>query len=177
MNEMIETVTTATNADPLNAFDLSITNDTPTVSVQTDNISTALPADYLDQGLMESDGKHRFLHRDYVDHFAKELAVSLTTGTPALTASAFRSAFLRDAKKQLRRSVPDGAKLTAVATMQVQATKLVSQNKAPSILIDMFAKIVPAVTDAETFQALYTHLDSIYTYMLQNKQQNSTACS
>ena len=132
-----------------------------------------LPDGYLSNGFMEttSDGKCRFLKRDYVDRFAKKLAFSLTSGTPALSATAFRSAFLRDAKKLLRRGTPDGAKLTAVATMQVQAIKLVAQSKAPAVLVDMFAKLAPAVTDAETFQALHSHLDAVYTYMLQNQQQ------
>ena len=88
-----------------------------------------------------------------------------------MTAAAFRSAFLRDAKKLLRRGTPEGAKLTAVATMQVQATKLVAQNKAPAVLCAMISMVAPTVTDAETFLAFYTHLDAVYTYMLQNQQQ------
>ena len=137
-----------------------------------DEISTPtkLPEGYMEGGFMETGGKHRFPKRDYIDRFPKELAISLTTGTPALTAAAFRIAFLRDAKKLLRSSC-EGAKLSTAATMQVQAIKLVSQNKAPSILIDMFAAIIPAVTDAEAFNALYVHLDSIYTFMLQNQQR------
>lgn len=146
-----------------------VTEQAPTVTTSAVN----LPDGYIKGGFMETapDGKHRFLKREYVDRYAKELAAALTTRTPAMTAAAFRSAFLRDAKKLLRRGTPDGAKLTAVATMQVQATKLVSQNKAPAILYDMIAKAAPAVTDAETYQALYTHLDSIYTYMLQIESQ------
>ena len=142
-------------------------------AAQIDSTLAKLPDGYIMGGFMETapDGKHRFLKRDYVDHYAKELAAALTTGAPAMTAAAFRSAFLRDAKKLLRRGTPDGAKLTSVATMEVQATKLVAQNKAPYVLYDMIAKAAPAVTDAETFHALYTHLDSIYTYMLLNQQQ------
>lgn len=142
-------------------------------AAQIDSTLVKLPDGYIIGGFMEAtpDGKHHFLKRDYVDRYAKELAATLTTGAPVMTAAAFRSAFLRDAKKLLRRGTPDGAKLTAVATMQVQATKLVAQNKAPFLLYDMIAKVTPAVIDAETFHALYTHLDSIYTYMLQSQQQ------
>lgn len=149
-------------------------NNTPVVA-----LSAKLPDGYFADSFMETtpDGKHRFLKRDYVDRYAKELAATLTTGTPTLTAAAFNSAFLRDAKKLLRGEHPDGAKLTAAATMQVQAVKLVASDKAPAILCDMIAAAAIAVTDAETFQALYTHLDAVYTYILQRepkkvKQQN-----
>lgn len=147
----------------------------PTDTSDTEITVDKLPDGYFSNGFMEKtpDGKHRFLKLDYVDRYAKELAVTLTSGTPTLTAAAFRSAFLRDAKKLLRRGTPDGAKLTAVATMQVQAIKLVAQSKAPAVLVDMFARLAPAVTDAETFHALHTHLNAVYTYMLQNQQQKS----
>ena len=134
-----------------------------------------LPDGYIMEGFMETspDGKHRFLKRDYVDRYAKELAAALTTGTHSLASADFKSAFLRDSKRLLRGEHPDGAKLTAAATMQVQAVKLVASDKAPAILCDMIAKTTAAVTDAETFQALYTHLDAVYTYILQREPKKA----
>ena len=69
-----------------------VTTQAPTAQVG--NTTGELPDGYGD--LMETtpDGKRRFLRRDYVDHYAKELAAALAAGTPALTAAAFRSAFL-----------------------------------------------------------------------------------
>ena len=181
MNEMIETVATATNPDPLSAFDLSAnipaTDSTPianaTTAIPASSSTTALPTGYLDgdNGFMETDGAHHFPNAAYVDRFARDLATALSTGTPAMSAAAFRSAFLRDAKKKLRRGTPNGVKLTTVATMRVQAIKLVSQQKAPPILRDMIDKTATAVTNAETFEALYNHLDAVYSFMLLEQQK------
>jgi len=153
-----------------------VTTQAPADTPEIDNTNTSaatLPVGYLVDGFMDTtpDGKQRFLKRDYVDRFAKELAAALATGTPALSAAAFRFTFLGGSRKLLRRDTPDGAKLTAAATMQVQAIKLVSQNKAPAILVDMIAKAVAAVTDAETFQSLHAHLDAVHIFMLQIERQ------
>ena len=146
-----------------------VTTQTPTAQVG--NTTGELPDGYGD--LMETtpDGKRRFLRRDYVDHYAKELAAALAAGTPALTAAAFRSAFLRDAKKALRRGAPVGLMLTTAASFEVQAIKLVAKNKAPALLVDMMHALVAAVTDAQSYQAAYTHCDSVYTFMLQIESQ------
>lgn len=154
--------TTETTGEP-------VTNQAPTAQTDTPAVAN-LPEGY--GNLMETtpDGK-KFLKRDYVDRYAKELAAALTTGTPALTAAAFRSAFLRDAKKALRRGAPVGLMLTTAASFEVQAIKLVAKNKAPALLVDMMHALVAAVVDAETYQAVYTHCDSVYTFMLQIERQ------
>lgn len=147
-----------------------VTEQAPSAQIDNTPAAAKLPDGYGDFMETTSDGK-KFLKRDYVDRYAKELAAALTTGTPALTAAAFNSAFLRDAKKALRRDTPVGLMLTTTAGFEVQAIKLVAKNKAPALLVDMMHALVPAVTDSESYQALYTHLDSIYTYILQSQQQ------
>lgn len=158
-----ETATTVTTGEP-------VTEQAPTAQIANTPTDAKLPDGYGDFMDTAPDGK-KFLKRDYVDRYAKELAAALTTGTPALTAAAFNSAFLRDAKKALRRGAPVGLMLTTAASFEVQAIKLVAKNKAPALLVDMMHTLVPAVTDSESYQALYTHLDSTYTYILQSQQQ------
>lgn len=145
-----------------------VTEQAPSQIDNTSTVAAKLPDGYLVGGFMEStpDGKQRYLRRDYVNRYAKELAAILSTGTPPLTAAAFRTAFLRDKKKLLARDTPDGAKLAAVATMEVRAVKLVASEKAPALLVDMMEAVTAAVTDADTFRALCTHLDAVYTYIL-----------
>lgn len=147
-----------------------VTTQAPTAQTDTPAVAN-LPEGY--GNLMETtpDGKQRFPKRDYVGRYAKELAAALTTGTPPLTAAAFNSAFLRDAKKALRRDTPVGLMLTTAASFEVQAIKLVAKNKAPALLVDMMHALVPAVTDAKTYRAAYNHLDSVYTFMLQIERQ------
>lgn len=51
------------------------------------------------------------------------------------------------------------------------AIKLVAKHKAPPLLQDMISTAVGAVFDDATFEALYKHLDAVYSFMLQNEQQ------
>lgn len=145
-------------------------DNTPVSEAVTPDAAAKLPDGYGDFMETTPDGK-KFLKRDYVDRYAKELAAALTTGTPALTAAAFNSAFLRDAKKALRRDTPVGLMLTTAASFEVQAIKLVAKNKAPTLLVDMIHVLVAAITDAETYRAAHNHLDSVYTFMLQIERQ------
>lgn len=134
--------------------------------------SAVLPADYTKGGFMDTaPNGQRSIKVEYVGRFAQELAAALTTVTPALTAAAFNAAFLRDAKKHLRRGVIYGAKATCAAAMLPAAIKLVAKHKAPPLLQDMISTAVGAVFDDATFEALYKHLDAVYSFMLQNEQQ------
>ena len=166
------TPATETTGEPvINQAPTTNTDNTPVSEAVTPDAAAKLPEGY--GNLMETtpDGKQRFPKRDYVGRYAKELAAALTTGTPALTAAAFNSAFLRDAKKALRRDTPVGLMLTTAASLEVQAIKLVAKNKAPALLVDMIHVLVAAITDAETYRAAYNHLDSVYTFMLQIERQ------
>lgn len=140
------------------------------VTNQAPAVPATLPDGYGDFMEVTPDGK-RFPKPDYIINYSRQLANALTNGTPALSASAFRTAFLRDAKKALRRNAPVGLMLATAASFEVQAIKLVAKHKAPAILEDMMHALVAAVVDAETYQAAYNHLDSVYTFMLQIESQ------
>ena len=141
-------------------------------STQPTTAPAVLPADYIKGGFMDTaPSGQRYIKVEYVGRFAQELAASLTTATPALTAAAFNAAFLRDAKKHNRRGVVYDAKAACAAAMLPAAIKLVAKHKAPPLLQDMITAAVGAVFDDETFEALYKHLDAVYSFMLQNEQQ------
>lgn len=133
----------------------------------TEQAPAILPAGYMENGFLNTapNGKP-FLKADYVGTYAQEIAAALTAGTSTITAAAFSSAFLRDAKKHLRRGTPYEAKATCAAAMVPQAIKLVAKRKAPPLLHSMITAAVGAVTDDATFEALYKHLDAVHSFIL-----------
>lgn len=164
MNDnIIPSTTTETTGEP-------DTNQAPTAPAA--HVPGILPKDYITDGLLDtSPGGQRYIKVDYVGRFAQELAVNLSNGNPALSPAAFNAAFLRDAKKHLRRGVVYDAKAACAAAMLPAAIKLVAKHKAPPLLQDMITAAVGAVFDDATFEALYKHLDAVYSFMLQNEQQ------
>lgn len=136
--------------------------------VVTEQAPATLPADYMKDGLLNTapNGKP-FLKVDYVARLAQELAANLAP----LTATNFNAAFLRDAKKHLRRGTPYEAKATCAAAMLPQAIKLVAKHKAPAILHSMITAAIGAVTDDATFEALYKHLDAVHSYLIMAEEE------
>lgn len=133
----------------------------------TDQAPAKLPTDYMKNGFLNTSPNGKpFLKSEYVGAYAQEIAAALTAGATKITAAAFNSAFLRDTKKHLRRGTPYEAKATCAAAMVPQAIKLVAKHKAPSLLRDMIAAAVGAVSDDPTFEALYQHFDAVYCYLL-----------
>lgn len=159
--EVFPSTATKTTGEP-------VTEQAPTVTTASDD----LPTDYIKGGFLDTaPNGQRPIKVEYVGRFAQELAASLTGGTPALTAAAFNAAFLRDAKKHNSPKVVYGAKAACAAAMLPAAIKLVAKHKAPPLLQDMITAAVGAVFDDKTFEALYKHLDAVYSFMLQNEQQ------
>lgn len=123
-----------------------------------------LPSGYCNGGFMDKD--NNILKRAYVDTYAQQLANMLVNGKPSMKATNFKSAFLADAKRSLKRNVSTEARLLCAASMLTSAKKLTATNKAPKVLRDMVQALIPHVKDDESFRALYTHLDAIYAELL-----------
>ncbi len=126
-----------------------------------------LPSGYCEGGFMDTDttGKH-FLKRDYVSIYAQELARKLVNGKPSMSAASFKTNFSASAKRNLSRNVSSEARMTCAASMLPRAKKLTATHKAPKVLRDMMNALLPYVKDDASFHALYTHLDAVYSEML-----------
>lgn len=130
-------------------------------------ITPNLPDGYCNGGFM--DKEHNILKQEYINRYAKEIARMLVNGNPPMQAAFFKTNFLKEAKKHLRRNVSKEACQLCAQTMLLTAKKLTATHKAPQILRDMMLTLVPCVETDEDFHALYTHLDAIYTEMLDNE--------
>lgn len=123
----------------------------------------ALPEGYLAEGRMvEADGVMR---AEYTGTYAEELAKKLKP----LPASTFYSTFLREAKALRKKKTPYGAQKNCALGMVTQAKKLTHRTKtpAPPVLLEMITAATATVKDPATFEALYMHLDAIYSNMLE----------
>lgn len=123
----------------------------------------SLPEGYLADGSMvDADGVMR---AEYTGTYAEELAKKLKP----LPASTFYSTFLREAKALRKKKTPYGAQKNCALGMVTQAKKLRhrSKNPAPGVLVEIITAATATVTDPATFEALYMHLDAIYSYMLE----------
>jgi hypothetical protein len=150
-----------------------VTEQAPNSAPSTTPDTAALPDGFMEGGLLETlPSGQKYIKAAYVSKYAQDCAALLTTGNPALSAATFHSTFIRDLKKQLRRA-PYEAQASCVAAMVPQAIKLTVKHKAPAVIQDMITLSAGAVTDSESFKALYKFFDSIYCFMLQleNEQQ------
>lgn len=121
-----------------------------------------LPAGYMSNGSMvDADG---VLQQEYVTQYAQQMAERLKP----MRATAFHTAFLKEAKEARKKKVPYGIKKNCALGMVTQAKKLAHRKKdpAPSVLVDMITAATATVKDAATFEVLYMHLDAIYSYLL-----------
>lgn len=122
-----------------------------------------LPEGYLADGSMvDADGA---LRPEYIGEYAQALAGKLSP----LKASAFHTAFLKEAKEARKKKVSYGTKKNCALGMVTQAKKLAHRKKdpAPGVLVDIITAATATVTDPYSFEALYMHLDAIYSYMLE----------
>lgn len=170
-----ETIPAETGAEITNAEAVSTSEGTPSPGADKANATTtgqliqnaltgaALPAGYLADGSMvDADGA---LRPEYIGGYAQDLAGKLSP----LKASAFHTAFLKEAKEARKKKVLYGTKKNCVLGMVTQAKKLVHRKKdpAPGVLLEMITAATATVKDPGTFEALYMHLDAIYSYMLE----------
>lgn len=133
-----------------------------TPDTQTNSIEALAPG-YLSEGSMvDVDGA---LRPEYIGLYAQALAEKLKP----LKATAFQAAFLKEAKEARKKKVPYGVKKNCTLGMVTQAKKLVHRKKdpAPRILVDMIQAATATVKDPDTFEALYMHLDAVYSYLLE----------
>lgn len=122
----------------------------------------SLPEGYIADGsLLDEEGVMRL---EYVGSYAEELAEALKP----MKASAFRGAFLREAKELRKKKTPYGAQKNCALGMVTQAKKLVYRKKdpAPAVLLEMITAATATVKDPATFEALYKHLDAVYSNLL-----------
>ena len=122
-----------------------------------------LPENYCADGRL-TDGEG-IIRAEYLEKTAEEIAQALRT----LKASAFYSAFLKEAKDLRKKKVPYAAKKNYAQGLAIQAKKLVHRKRepAPGILVEMMQRVAATVTSAETFEAMYMHLDAVYSYLLE----------
>ena len=101
---------------------------------------------------------------EYLEKYAQELAGTLKS----ISSSTFQRAFLTKAREVNKKKVPYSAKKNCAQGMMIAALKLVKRKKdpAPAVLLDMVKLATATVVDDATFNALYMHLDAIYTYKL-----------
>lgn len=145
-----------------------VTEQAPTVDASSTPTVTDLPNGYLADGFLETASTSKpFLRTAYVGVFAQQIAAVLQPMSP----SAFQAAFLRDAKKHLRRGVPYEAQAACAAALLPQAIKLTAKHKAPPVLVDIITAVVGAVHDSATFEAMYRHLDAVYAFIMLQTQQ------
>lgn len=121
-----------------------------------------LPENYCADGRL-TDGEG-IIRAEYLEKTAEEIAQALKS----MKALAFYGAFLRDAKDLRKKKVPYAAKKNYSQGLKTQAKKLVHRKReaAPGILVEMMQKLDETVTSAETYEAMYMHLDAVYSYML-----------
>lgn len=127
-----------------------------------------LPPGYLSTGsILDTEG---IMIPEYVGRYAEELARLLEP----MKVTTYQRTFLTGAKAANKKKVPYGIKKNCTIDMVVQAKKLVSRKKdpAPAVLLQMITAATNTVKDAETFQALYMHLDAIYGYMLEQERKS-----
>lgn len=122
-----------------------------------------LPENYCADGrLTDAEG---IIRPEYLEKTAEEIAQALKS----IKASAFYGAFLRDAKDLRKKKVPYAAKKNYAQGLAIQAKKLVYRKRepAPGMLVEMMQRVAATVTSAEAFEAMYMHLDAVYSYMLE----------
>lgn len=124
--------------------------------------SGTLPAGYLSNGSMVD--REGVMFPEYLEKYAQELAGMLKS----ISSSTFQRAFLTKAREVNKKKVPYSAKKNCAQGMMIAALKLVKRKKdpAPAVLLDMVKLATATVVDDATFNALYMHLDAIYTYKL-----------
>lgn len=121
-----------------------------------------LPANYCADGrLTDAEG---VIRPEYIG----ETAEALAKGIRPLAASAFYTAFLKSCKDLRKKKVSYTAQKNAALGMVTQAKKLVYRKRdpAPAVLVDMIEAATATVKDPATFEALYMHLDAVYSCLL-----------
>ena len=121
-----------------------------------------LPSGYIEDGrLLDEEG---IMCGEYIGRYAEEIASALE----GLPASTFYSSFLREGKGLRKKKTPYGAQKNCAMGMVTAAKKLVYRKKdpAPAILLEIVTAATATVKDPATFEALYMHLDAIYSNML-----------
>lgn len=147
-----------------------ITKATPPVSMTTATTTApasgtsaaGLPENYCSGGsLTDAEG---IILPEYIG----ETAEALAKGIRPLTASAFYTAFLKSCKDLRKKKVSYTAQKNAALGMVTQAKKLVYRKRdpAPAVLVDMIEAATATVKDPATFEALYMHLDAVYSCLL-----------
>lgn len=132
-------------------------------AIQNALTGASLPEGYLADGsMMDADG---IMRAEYTGTYAEELAKKLKP----MKASAFRGAFLREAKELRKKRTPYGAQKNCALGMVTEAKKLVHRKKdpAPALLVEMITAATGTVTSPATFDVLYKHLDAIYSELLE----------
>ena len=169
MNKQINKSTKDIAAEPITE-QASATDATSTT--QTTPAAPGLPGDYLRDGFLgRAANGQTFMRAEYLGETARNIAAALDP----LNASAFYGAFVRDAKKQLRRGTPYEAQSSRVAGIPPKAINRTAKHKAPAFLVDMITAATAAVHDAATFEAFYKHLDAVYSYLLQENSSKKSA--
>lgn len=161
MNELNESVATATNTDPLSAFDLSTnilaTDSTTAASAPAD---TTLPADYLADGYhATSDKGTTYLRPEYVGAYAQAIAAQLS-----MKPTDFNS-LLKELKRSKKSTLPFEVRQTAALELIPKAMALVKRKKAPALLLEFIKCNIDAIKTDADWMAFFRHMNAIAAYM------------
>lgn len=161
---------TASTAPATTPAPEQITKATPPVSMTTTTTmapasgtsAAGLPENYCANGSLTDD--EGVIRAEYIGETAEALAKALRP----LTASAFYTAFLKSCKDLRKKKVSYTAQKNAALGMVTHAKKLVYRKRdpAPAVLVDMIEAATATVKDPATFEALYMHLDAVYSCLL-----------
>jgi len=162
MNEINESMATATNPDPLSAFDLSTniptTDSTPAANAAAD---TTLPADYLASGYYATTDKGAtYLRPEYVGIYAQTIATQLSSMKLADINS-----LLKELKRSKKSTLPFEARQTAALELIPKAMALVKRKKAPALLLEFIKCNIDAIKTDADWMAFLRHMNAIAAYM------------
>ena len=161
MNDMIETVATATNTDPLNAFDLTATIETSTTTALPNTAPVRLPADYLAHGYHATTDKGAtYLRPEYVGTYAQTIATQLSGMKPADF-----NGLLKELKRNKKSTLPFEARQTAALELIPKAMALIKRKKAPALLLEFIKCNVDAIKTDADWNAFFRHTTAIASFM------------
>lgn len=171
-NTITSTAATTSHTDTSTAnTDSIITTDTSTEAeeqeqptIETEATKSELPADYMEGGILEPGTK--VVRARYLKENAEQIAKILIQGENPITVTAFDRKLMKPLKQGKKRGTSEAEQKSYAAKMEVVATQLVLQKKAPAVLEQMIQRMTAHVSTKAEFEAAYEHFNAVYTQML-----------
>lgn len=167
MNKTTATPAAATPAaaTPVAATPVAATPVATTSAAATVATPATLPDGYLRDGYFATTEKGaKYLRPEYVGTYAQQIAAALSPMKPSDFAS-----LLREMKRNKKRSLPFGARQTAILQMRPKAISLVRRKRAPKILSDFINANIAAVNNDDDWMAFFAHCEAIQGFLYDNE--------